>query len=454
MKKQIIRMLIAALILLYAVSCSTRKPDLHILKYSGAEQVFNLSRTGMVFGTTSISGETSGIAAYDGDLLFIAGEKPRDQLLYQYRKENGDVLHFSSDSLIPFVLRVNDSLMAVQLGDSLSWNWLAKQPLSTLRAIRSLTIPLPLSEVEKSILKNLAETGTVDGLMIGASDTTIGINELLTLFNPGWVYVDAGTSWTLDAGLASHLTRLETVGLSEGSGDEQTLKSLSLLPNLKNLIAEKSKVVSFSDFKNLSSLMLTRSPVKDARELKLSPSIHSLCLVNCDSLKDVSAIWQLPELKQLGFTGSRALVDLSPLQSMEQISWLACPPYIRQKDFDGLVMALENLQVLELLGCDSVRNLGSLKEKSGLKALYTDSPWIEKKDLAGLQQLWLLAFKPDTGTLGEQQLKDLQAGMPATLVVTGKGFCLGSGWILLIFPMLLIGFLLLRLMRKGTRLQA
>ena len=223
------------------------------------------------------------------------------------------------------------------------------------------------------------------------------------------------------------------------------------LKHLHNLMLEwdpdKGPVINFMKYKKLSALSIHESSLKSTQNIKLPNNIRSLFFVSCDSLQDISNLSSYTELRTLGFSGCKKLRDIRSVKGMKNLSWLSCPPFVDQAQFDSLIPSLPSLQVLELIDCDSLRNLEVLKKANRLKSLTLADKNINPLLLFEMKNLELLVIKPDTGKTGENQIQELKIQLPNTLVVPGKGLCLGSGWILLIIPMVVIGVIFLRRMR-------
>jgi hypothetical protein len=55
-------------------------------------------------------------------------------------------------------------------------------------------------------------------------------------------------------------------------------------------------------------------------------------------------------------------------------------------------------------------------------------------DVKALKGLRLLVVPPDTFNPPAEEVAELQKALPDTLIVAGKGLCLGSGWLLALVP--------------------
>jgi len=136
---------------------------------------------------------------------------------------------------------------------------------------------------------------------------------------------------------------------------------------------------------------------------------------------------------------------------MKSLRWLSLPPSINQSQFDSLIPMLPSLEVLELIYCDSIKNFNVLQKAKGLKSLSLAAKIFDPTSLYGMKNLELLVYSSssDSDSTHNKQMQLLKAQLPNTLIVPGGGFCLGSGWILLIIPMVLLGIFLVRRLRHA-----
>ena len=96
------------------------------------------------------------------------------------------------------------------------------------------------------------------------------------------------------------------------------------------------------------------------------------------------------------------------------------------------------LEVLEINDCDSVIDLTVLKDLYNLKALMLNLPDIEITQLHALNDPELVILNSDLFEESPEDIKELREALPETDIYPGSGLCLGSGWILLLLPILFI----------------
>ncbi len=220
---------------------------------------------------------------------------------------------------------------------------------------------------------------------------------------------------------------------------------LSALKNLRHAIygfdSKSDHIIDFSRYKNITSLSLTDSGDTNAVVVKPPENLKSLFFFNCNSLHDVRNLCGKKNFNSLGFTGCEKLYDISPVYGMKNLLWLSCPPSINQSQFDTLIPSFSSLQVLELIGCDSLKNIEAVSKLKNLKSLTVACEKLDTTQIPDIKNLQLLVFGKK---LSEKQILNLRTRFPNTLVVPGKGLCLGSGWILLLLPLVLSGLIFLK----------
>ncbi|MFN8206565.1 MAG: hypothetical protein U0T82_04060 [Bacteroidales bacterium] len=459
MKNRIIEKLILFILVLVAAACSrSDQPKINLVHIQGVTDVYNLSKTHTYFGSYSLDDQLTGMALEDGDLLYVICGDESSDIFFRYHARQGEALTFKTDSLTPFRISLNDGLFSLNLSDSAAWEWLARTEDSGLDSLHSISLKLPVPEREIGLLQKLAKTRPDVNLMIEAKDQSDQCEQILSIFKPDWLYLTIDTSWTPGETTIENLKNLSLLGLEISQLTETGLSQLYRLQNIQQLIISwdpgKGPAIDFKKFNKLSSLTLKDSDIKSLNQMSIPEKIESLFLVECDSLTDIHAVSALNDLKVFGLSGCDILAEPGPLAGLKDSAWLSLPRPVKQHQFDSLLPQFKSLQVLEVLDCDSITDLTILGGLTRLKALSITSGPVNPMSLGGMDHLSLLVIKPDTGITGENQVRELRSQLPSTLVVPGKGFCLGSGWLLLLIPAVILGMLIMVFFKSvKTRVQ-
>jgi hypothetical protein len=113
------------------------------------------------------------------------------------------------------------------------------------------------------------------------------------------------------------------------------------------------------------------------------------------------------------------------------------PSFVTQKEFSFLTENHPNLEVVDIFRNDTINSLqplANLPKLLGLTVMDTLTDIASLKKLTNLKYMSLPAE-----CLKDTLLKaDLQKSLPNTRIVANEGFCMGSGWLLLLIPLVLI----------------
>lgn len=451
MKLQKLNFIILLISTTFFFSCTgSGEKEIKIIKTDGADAVYNMSKSNIQFGSVSLGDKISGISVEDGDLLYVLPGESAPEVMIRYSSFLGNELSFRCDSLEPFILKLNNQIFALQLYDSISWNWVKNATSDVLKGIHSVSLSLPVEKDQFEILSSLISVSQLSGAMINAESGLHHLDKILFMCQLEWLYISTDTT-LLFSDIARHnLNKIELLYLNEATDSVDNINHLQKLNHLQQLIISsgscKYKTMNLSEYHNLKSLSIIESQIMSTGEIQLPDKLKSLYFLSCDSLFDVQNLSKYNKLRILGFTQCRRLQDISSIHGMKNLIWLSCPPGMNQIQFDTLIPSLQSLHVLELINCDSLKSIEAIKELKSIKSLTLACKNINSSSANDMKNLELLILQPDTGKAGELKIMQLRNRLPNTLVVPGKGFCLGSGWILILLPLTgLILFLFRRL---------
>ena len=409
----------------------------YIIDVTGAPMVLNCSKSYSSAGHyANEENETVSIAVSAGDLIYF--QLMEDEILcYRYQPSDGLNLSIRHDTIYDrFYL--NNELISVRLSEgSAAWDWLTGADEEVMRSIRSFYISLPLSEAEINILERISGGFSNPGLFIEGDNL---LEEVLTLIKPGWLIAEDLQYSTISEDTKANLKHLELLWYSgEDSIDQDFLLGL---PELTSMIIEYWDSTNITDFpfaklKSLESLSIIESDIHDLSPIDASSKIRNLNLSYCETLKEIGAAADLAGITCLGLTGCQNIIDIPVILQMPQLTRLSVPGNTSQMEFADIITRQSSLQVLELIGCDGITDLSPLEYYSGLKALTLDFDVDDLSPVCQLTGLELLVLAEDffEDTLA---ITEIQQALPDTRIVAGGGFCLGSGWILLLVPAIII----------------
>ncbi len=409
----------------------------YIIDVTGSPMVINCSKSYSFAGHYSYEEEDMvSLVVSAGDLIYFQLMED-DILCYRYNPADGLNLAVSYDTIYDrFYL--NNELISTRLSEgSAGWDWLAEVDEKVLRSIRSFHISLPLSGTEFTLLEKISAKISNPGLYL---DGDSKMAEVLSLFNPRWLIAEDIQYRTMSEETKANLRHLELLWYEGEDFIDQEF--LSGLPELSSLIIESWDSMDITGFqfdklKNLESLTIIESDIHDLSSIAASSGIRDLNFIYCDSLKEIGAATDLSRIRCLGLNGCENITDISAILQIPQLTRLSLPENTTQKEFVDIVTVHSTLKVLELIGCDGITDLSALVDNTGLKALTLD---LDIHDLYPVHQLTGLELLVLAEDFFEDSLAitELRQALPDTRIVAGGGFCLGSGWILLLIPAIIL----------------
>lgn len=398
-----------------ATGCNKQSMDnVHIVHTRGIDIIYNMSRSNYM--SNALSDTSTAIAAEQGDILFckyIGDKDVSNMIMFQYSGQPDEVLTVKPDPTYPFKITINNGDLFVSLLDTAAWQWMGNAGKDELKQLQSLMINLPVTNEQMAVLTGVSKLKPNIGLGLLADTITTQYDSIFSMFKPEWIYLSTGQTFSSDQ--FSRLSDLKYMLFDHQGENTQTFEGLS----------------------QLTHLQIGNSPWKRLDQYNIPQNIRSLYFTGC-SLADISTLTDYKNMEALGFSNCIRLLDIRPVIGMKHLKWLACPPNIDQTQFDSLIPTLSSLQVLELIGCDSLTNIEVVNQLPALKSLTVKCKKIDPATIPAMDKLQLLVIEAGNDSITDNWVVALQQKFPGTTVVPGGGFCLGSGWLLLLIPMVLL----------------
>lgn len=244
--------------------------------------------------------------------------------------------------------------------------------------------------------------------------------------------------------LASFKT-VETLDLEMSGNSFKDL--LPSFPRLKEMI-----IVSNSDSQVISSGFLGLNP--QLEQLTIDGNIHPE-MINWKQLEKLKALRifssdtlyafpygnTLPNLQtiQLSGTGNPSADDFSGFKNLKE---LGLPSSVPQEIFNKIIEAQPNLEFLQLIKSDTllISDYAVLQNLNDLRYLFIAGENGPVKSLYPMKRLKYLTL-PAEFFEDSLQVNDLKKSLPDTVITPNSGFCMGSGWLLLLVPLVTLGIL-------------
>lgn len=414
----------------------------------GVTWTSNLSTSFATFGSTTESEESDRVSlpVSDGDLLYMLNADDHE-LYYRYKNEDGTNLVISFDTVNSNAAYVNGSLAFFELNDKPS-SWESFKGLSSSEVNQLSTLYLPdhltheLLDVIKIHEKSLHGTGVFlensgeDGLLTG----------LLSICRPEWLGLK-GMANLPRASKENFLGDLKLLWISEDIHAMPNMINCCI--NLEDLLISnwdpsKGELVTLAGLKYLQSLTLAECSITDLSNIEFPPSLKRLHLIECDTLTNISGLSMLPGLESLSLSGNDKMKSLEEINNLTSLKWISFPETTTQAAFLSILANLESLEIVELNQCLAVTDVTRLKDLENLKTLILNSEEFDLQQLAELDQLELIILNSALFEDSPEKIAQLKAQLPQTEIVPGSGLCLGSGWLLLLLPLVFLARIIFR----------
>jgi hypothetical protein len=380
------------------------------------------------------------LAVSEGDLLYLANEDEQE-FYYRYSRRDGKNLLVTFDTLNANTASLNGELKHLELSDrQASWMLLQQLTDPERKQLATLHITGKLSEDRLTLLQQHESSLKGTGLLLEGDCDKRLLGELLSVCSPEWLMTEEPLDFP-DPDKCVALSHMELLWIEGESLSNPEL--FARCSNLESLIISgwdpgEQELLSLSGLGRLHSLTLAESGIRDLSSVEFPSSLRRLHTIDCDTLSHINGIQELRHLRGISFSSCPHIQGIMQLAELNNLRWLGFPENVSQKEFEALLPKLSRLEVIELLGCEQIGNISPLRDQAELKILQVDLPKEYLADLESLSDLDLLILASEHFDEDPEWIAQLRSSLPSTQVVPGSGLCLGSGWILLLLPLVLL----------------
>jgi hypothetical protein len=426
---EVISLSFLALLITLITSCTGKQKNYSIIEFTGDGGVMNYSKSFYLYSQNSDSANPTALIVGAGDLITYG-----DDRLFYCRETTQNRFSFKTIKNVDFI---NGKISTVNIpGNEDMIPWFKQMKNTDISALEFLNFKSKILDKYIPYLTELSKSKPSIGL--GYSGELKDMEGLFRIFNPGFII--GVTLSTKDFKYLSGLTNLEF--LLVNLNDSLYRDPLPPMPRLKQLIIGDSKNAfnEDADFlinnKQIEKLIIVTSGRFNFSVINPLDNLKELIVSGFDSVENFDQIKSHKSLEVLSITGEKIRYD-STLNELPDIHWMAFSPNTSQKEFNQFIKFHPDLEVVEILKnkeISSLRPLLQLKRFYGLTITDTLTDIATIKLLRNLKYLSLPKV-----VLNDSLIKaGLQKSLPDTRIVANQGFCLGSGWLLLIIPLILL----------------
>jgi hypothetical protein len=311
-------------------------------------------------------------------------------------------------------VRLSGQVVSLNLGKDSAAIWLRQSSTADLAGLRFLMMTDSIPAAMQPDLERLAAANPRIALDVESGDN---LEWMLGRFDPLTLMLLA------DASASSLAGEPQVEQLYLESIDSSVAEVLPTLLNLRSLW--------------LSDLDLDFD-LDPEQSLHLPRQLEELTVVAGDV--QMSRLDTLPNLRTLRLTSSE-WTGGSDLRAMTHLRWFGLPMNATQGEFADIIEAHSDLEVLELVRVDSVIDLSPLRGARRLRAITLSGAFTNLSVLREIPTLEFVGFSKEMMEKSPDEVAAIRAALPGAAVVQVTEFCLGSGWILLLVPLVLFALM-------------
>ena len=417
-------------LMLFFASCTVRQEPYAILEFKAEENVYNYSKTGALIFNRPDSLNPAALLGSMGDLIISEGD-----ILFIYNDSSSkNKFVFERDDRI---LKVNNRINNISIPNNDTMiPWFEKMNEMDFSALQFINISSKMPEGYFPYLTKLSEIKPDAGLFF--EDDFSRMAGLLKIFKPR--YIAGPKIYQSDFAMLPGLTNLEVLMIS--LGDSVINEPLPSMPALKQLLLtdlKKDMVLPINFLTNneqIERIFIQKTGSLDCSVLDPLNNLIELVAPESDAIVNLDLINNHRKLELLSLSGDDLKYNPS-LIKLPRLRWMAINSNVKQEDFDAFINAHPNLETIEIIANDTIKNLMALSKLSKLTGLIISGKVTDVVSVKTLVNLKYLSLPVDF--LKDSIIKaDLQRTLPGTRINPNEGLCLGSGWLLLLVPFVMI----------------
>ena len=230
---------------------------------------------------------------------------------------------------------------------------------------------------------------------------------------------------------------------------------LPSIPGLKQLfLTELDKDVVLTDNflinnKQIERLIIQTSGSLDISILNPLDNLKELVINVSDEINNLDLINRHTELEVLSVTGDELIYD-PDVVNLPLLRWVTFSSNVTQEEFNLFIDKHPDLEVIELIKNDTISSLQALSKLKKLNGLALNDTVTDIATIKTLSSLKYLSL-PHDFLADPARNAEIKGSLPGTRIVANEGFCLGSGWLLLLLPLVLILRFSGRRLQKGIK---
>lgn len=444
----------AILALLISCNSGSKDPWTYVTLPAGTG-FFKLNQSSASLALVADSANARQLPIRPYDVFFFSDDHHRR--VFRHRNKMPDTLYFGGqDSLIT----LNGKCYGVNVTEGVDVQWLTqKLTESDIRNLKHLYIEGKLEDRQLPLLEAIAAVNPGIDLELYVGDDSLDSNRMAWIgkrFKPAFMILDCDAK---DIGLLADFPSLENLVLFLES-DEKTLpiQSLPHLPKLQALtvsfnIDGEPPPGFFALNPQIRSLDLNAKKMDIAQLAAQTPQLQQVYIRTETKIQQLPYGRYWPSLRTLYLHAPLdSLFNFHAFSEEPDLLELGIGQEIDQRQFDSLVLGQPRLRWLEIQQEDTllIKDYHVLSSLDHLRYLLISAMIGEVDPLEKLKKLEFLSI-PILNAADSAKWKRLETALPRTRITPNTGYCMGSGWILMTWPVVILTLVVLQHRRRKQK---
>lgn len=420
--------------------CQQRElPPYYRVTISYPEHLENASRFLYYLNARPDSGQSRTILAKNDDILALRDSN--DFVYFSYTPALGDSLH---SRFVDGRFYLNGVLTGLALDTSYNLlPWLTRMTEQEIKQLQSLQCNSTFTDAYLPYLEKISKKAPGLNLFLEMDwenpATAKQVDWLAAHFRPRVLYLDCPGK---EMSRLSAFQGIHQLILSiEGSEPIANLPAMPFLEQLQISGEHLQENISPSFFIQLPELeRLTIGGKLDFTAINWSALryLKSLQLVDPECSKNTEFGKLFPGISEFFWIGTDT-ISLQQISGFQHLQELGLPRETPQAVFDAVIRSQPKLSLLFLGGHSStdLTDFSILQTEKYLTHLVISNDQDSVLSIPPIKSLQFLSI-PFKAYADSIQLKQLQQDNPKALITPNDGFCMGSGWILLLLPLAML----------------
>lgn len=430
--------------ILFSNCRSDKKNEYRLITVKGKASMQNWSRSMLSVAFKSDSGNMNTMPAKNGDILYFQTEniefftKCNEALPDTIQLKEKDTLIYLNEKLFGLLIDSSRDMLP----------WFRQMSLTEMKNLQSITISSFIPDPYLEYLFAIAKVNPEIDLLIYNIDESANSNNLRWIsqrFKPEFLHASVSNQ---EIGLLKNFTNVRILSIElTDSVNPGVIPALPGVSELTLMLNEKIRVLTPDFFKlnpQLTSLSIYSNT--DITKINLNPlqKLETLRLYTIDTLIKFPKSDFPPRLKTLLVSGNTDL-PYDNLLGLHDLKELGIPSSVPQEVFNEVIRNQPDLEYLQLTGNDTllINDYSILERLKKLRFLIITGQSGLDSTILPLKGLKFLSLPKE---FFEDSLKvaALKKALPDTVISPNQGFCMGSGWLILLIPFVSLGVLISR----------